>query len=103
MMASTTKIVKYLLFTCLAFSYSLAFASERLDMEGLSIIGNKELPNVLYIVPWQSPDLPEMTEPPLTALINASLEPVSRESVIRNQIYYKLLGAPKPIFLLKSK
>ena len=102
MTASTTKIIAHLLFATLAFNHGLLSAAERIDMEGLSIIGNKELPNVLYIVPWQSPDLPEMTEPPLTALINASLEPISRESVKRNQIYYKLLGAPKPIFLLKK-
>ena len=69
-----------------------ASAEERIDMEGLSIIGNKELPNVLYIVPWKSPELPNMTEPPLSLLINQALEPIDRESVLRTELYYKVIN-----------
>jgi hypothetical protein len=29
-------------------------AQEKLQMEGTEITGNKELPKVLYIVPWKS-------------------------------------------------
>ena len=31
-------------------SAGLALAEERINMEALSIIGNKELPNILYIL-----------------------------------------------------
>jgi hypothetical protein len=74
----------------LTFSFWV-FAEESIDMEGLSIIGNKELPNVLYIVPWKSPELPDMTEPPLSTLIDEALEPIDRESVLRRELYYKVI------------
>ncbi len=28
----------------------------QLDMSGISIIGDQELPNVLYVVPWKDPE-----------------------------------------------
>jgi hypothetical protein len=34
---------------------SAAFAEDRTDLEGSKIIGNRELPKVLYIVPWKKP------------------------------------------------
>ncbi len=66
-------------------------AEERIDMEGISIIGNKELPNVLYIVPWKTPELPDMTELPLSTLINNALVPIERQSVLREEQYYNAL------------
>ena len=72
---------------------SLAHAEERIDMEGISIIGNKELPNVLYIVPWKTPELPDMAELPLATLINNALLPIERQSVLREEQYYNALKA----------
>ena len=70
---------------------SVAHAQERIDMEGISIIGNKELPNVLYIVPWKTPELPDMAELPLATLINNALLPIERQSVLREEQYYNAL------------
>jgi len=72
-------------------------------MKGISIIGNKELPNVLYIVPWKTPDMPDMDEPPLASLIEAALEPVDRESILRKEIYNKESEASKNELTKKSK
>lgn len=83
------RLYYYILILSLLCTYS--HAEERIDMEGISIIGNKELPNVLYIVPWKSAELPDMSEPPLDTLINAALDPVDRESILRNELYYKAL------------
>lgn len=33
-----------------------AQAPAQLDMSGISIIGDQELPNVLYVVPWKDPE-----------------------------------------------
>lgn len=82
--------ILFVLLTIMSFSIH---AEKSVDMEGISIIGNKELPNVLYIVPWKSPELPEMTEPPLTSLVNEALEPINRESLLRKELYYKVLNA----------
>ena len=95
MITSTIRISRHILLICLTCFSNIGASEERIDMKGISIIGNKELPNVLYIVPWKSPDLPEMNEPPLASLIDAALEPVDRESILRQELYYKALNAHK--------
>ena len=79
-----------LIFVALVLSSSIN-AEERLELEGISIIGNKELPNILYIVPWKTPELPDMTELPLSTLINNALLPIDRQSVLREEQYYNAL------------
>ncbi|TNF35860.1 MAG: hypothetical protein EP315_05015 [Gammaproteobacteria bacterium] len=66
-------------------------ADQRTELEGISIIGNKEMPNILYIVPWKTPEIPNMIDIPLTTLINQSLEPIDRQTVIREEQYYNAL------------
>ena len=39
----------------IAASASSAFAQDRADIDRTQIIGNRELPKVLYIVPWKKP------------------------------------------------
>lgn len=76
----------------LLLSSSFLVAEERIDMEALSIIGNKELPNILYILPWKHSDLPDMVELPLSGLINDALQPIDRETILRQQHYLKIIA-----------
>ncbi len=69
----------------------LVFAEERIDMDAMSIIGNKELPNILYILPWKQSELPEMVELPLSSLINDALQPVDRQTMLRRQYYKQVI------------
>jgi hypothetical protein len=69
-----------------------AQAEERLEMEGTAIIGNQELPKVLYIVPWKSSELPDLSEPPLQSLIDDALAPVDREEFRREVLYHDALA-----------
>ena len=63
-------------------------AEESIKMEGMSVIGNKESPNLLYIVPWKSPKMPDMEEPLISSRIfGQALEPVEREVLIRRELY----------------
>ncbi len=63
-------------------------AEDTIKMEGMSVIGNKESPNLLYIVPWKSPKLPDMEEPLISSRIfGEALEPVEREVLIREELY----------------
>ena len=80
--------MKYYILAALLIIYSNGYADEEIDMETISIIGNKELPNVLYIVPWKNPDLPEITEPSLSDLANRALDPLDRQTVLRQEEYY---------------
>lgn len=85
--------LKTLIFTSLSFicAIGIAHAEQRKELEGISIIGNRELPNILYIVPWKTPGMPAMMDIPLTTLINQSLEPIDRLTVIREEQYYNAL------------
>jgi hypothetical protein len=68
-----------------------ASAQERLEMEGTSIIGNKELPKVLYIVPWKSaPDI-ELETPAYRSVLDEAMQPVERPSFQRQVNYYHQL------------
>jgi len=66
-------------------------AEERIDMDAMSIIGNKELPNVLYILPWKQAELPGMVELPLSSLINDALQPIDRQTMLRRQYYKQII------------
>ena len=84
--------------TLLTFLYILnipAMAAERLDMEGTRIRGNQELPSVLYIVPWQQAEVPDLSQPPLQSLIDEALLPVDREVFQRQIRYYDTLSLPQ--------
>ena len=65
----------------------LAAAGEVINLEGTTVVGNRELPKVLYIVPWQQSELPGTTELPLNQLINDALSPVERD-VFQRQVKF---------------
>lgn len=74
----------------LLFSITLK-AEEVIKMEGMSVIGNKESPNLLYIVPWKSPKMPNMDEVMFSSrLYNEALKPVVREVLIRKKLYREI-------------
>ncbi|VAX12948.1 hypothetical protein MNBD_GAMMA24-2037 [hydrothermal vent metagenome] len=71
----------------LAFMALSTSAETRIEMQGTAIIGNRELPKILYIVPWKKSGLPKMKRPPINQMINEVLAPLDREE-FRRQIYY---------------
>jgi hypothetical protein len=71
------------------------WGQDRVDLEGTSIIGNRELPKVLYIVPWKEPDLGDLGELPPAGLLDEVLSPLDREVFQRQLDYYAFIeGAP---------
>ncbi|MBL7000248.1 MAG: hypothetical protein ISR73_10340 [Gammaproteobacteria bacterium] len=72
-------------------------AEQRLDMQGTSIIGNKELPNVLYIVPWKSADRVVLDTPPIDSVLDDPIQPLKRSTFKRQLNYYdEIYSAKKP-------
>ncbi len=63
-------------------------AQERLQMEGTEITGNRELPKVLYIVPWKSAERFEISSPPITSILDQKLTPIDRASFKRTIHYH---------------
>lgn len=62
-------------------------AQERLELEGTEITGNKELPKVLYIVPWKSIERFDIKSPPITSIMDQKLSPLDRAS-FKRKIHY---------------
>ena len=66
-------------------------AKDRLDLDASQITGNRELPKVLYIVPWRSAELGDLVGRPVNSLLDEVLEPVDRDVFRRQNRYFDAL------------
>ncbi len=62
-------------------------AQDRADIDKTQIIGNRELPKVLYIVPWKKPVPGDLSGRPMASVLDEALAPVDRD-VFRRQVNY---------------
>ena len=67
-----------------------AFGQDRAEIDPTKIIGNRELPKVLYIVPWKKPLPGELAGRPPASVVDEALAPVDRD-VFRRQVRYDKL------------
>lgn len=63
-----------------------ADTGEVVEMSGISIIGNRELPKTLFIVPWKNSEVAVDTD--LTNNLNEGMQPVDQEVFLRELEYY---------------
>jgi hypothetical protein len=68
-----------------------ARAQDRIELEATQITGNRELPNVMYVVPWKKPDLGDFAGRPPRSLLDELLAPVDREVFQRQNRYFAAL------------
>jgi hypothetical protein len=87
------KIISVVLLSWLA---SPALAADRADLDGTQILGNRELPKVLYIVPWKQPLPTDLVGRPASSVLDEALSPVDRE-VFERQVRYHSLMQPPPV------
>ncbi|HMC14263.1 MAG TPA: hypothetical protein VKI18_01435 [Albitalea sp.] len=78
------------LFAIAALSAMPLWAQDRADIDRTQIIGNRELPKVLYIVPWKRPLPGDLSGRPVTSVLDEALAPVDRD-VFRRQVQYDAL------------
>ena len=64
-----------------------AWAQDRANIDATQIIGNRELPKVLYIVPWKKPIPGDLTSRPPVSVLDEALAPIDRD-VFRRQMQY---------------
>ena len=64
-----------------------AQAEDRADLDATQVIGSRELPKVLYIVPWKPPLTGDLVGRPVKSLLDEALAPVDRD-VFRRQVQY---------------
>ena len=62
-------------------------AQDRATLDRSQIIGNRELPKVLYIVPWKKPAPPDASIRPQSSVLDDALAPIDRD-VFRRQLRY---------------
>jgi hypothetical protein len=73
-----------LCFMMMCFAMPLT-AAERLELEGAAIIGNQDLPQVLYIMPWKESDMDNMVVKPGMRFKDQLLKPLDR-TIFKRQI-----------------
>ena len=56
-----------------------AAAQDRADIDPSRIVGNRELPKVIYIVPWKKPLPDALQGKPPTSLVDEVLAPLDRD------------------------
>jgi hypothetical protein len=69
--------------------------ADRLELDPTDITGNRELPKVLYIVPWKRSDLGDLVGKPVNSLLDDVLQPLDRDVFRRENRYYDALK-PEP-------
>jgi hypothetical protein len=70
-----------------------AFAQDRAELDRTQIVGNRELPKVLYIVPWKKPLPGELAGRPAASVLDEALAPVDRDVHRRHLSYDAQLRA----------
>jgi hypothetical protein len=83
----TMKLPVTVFFAIIVTGATQALAQDRADIDRTQIIGNRELPKVLYIVPWKKPLAGELSGKPLGGVLDEALGPVDRD-VFRRQVRY---------------
>jgi hypothetical protein len=71
-------------------------APDRLDLDVSVVTGNRELPKVLYIVPWKKAELGDLPEQPFNSLLDEALKPVDRDEFRREIAYFSKLAERPP-------
>lgn len=66
-------------------------ARDRIELDTTQITGNRELPRVLYVVPWKRSDLGDLAGRPANSLLDEVLAPVDRDVFKRQNHYYEAL------------
>lgn len=67
--------------------------SDRLNLDTTVVTGNRELPKVLYIVPWKKSDLGDLPAQPFNTLLDEALTPVDRDVFRREVTYYGAISS----------
>lgn len=81
----------FLILVLAGISSSVFAEEDEIELEAISIVGNKELPRSLTIVPWKKSDLGDLPGRPVESLLDEALEPVERD-VFRRELEYYAIG-----------
>jgi hypothetical protein len=68
---------------------------DRLDLNTATVTGDREQPKVMYIVPWKSSDMGDLSGRPMNSLLDEALAPVDRDEFKREVAYFNAVKADR--------
>ena len=74
---------------------SQAIAQDEIDLEGARVFGNRDLPNITYIVPWKDEELEVLDIQPVTNFFDNALKPLDRDEFLREIEHLERLRNPE--------
>lgn len=80
-----------MVFTVFSGLFTIAKAEDRLELDSISIKGSRELPKVLYIVPWKSARLKAFEPRAGSSSFDVEMEALDRDVFRRQVEYYGML------------
>ena len=83
-------MIRFVFFTVMALVSLMSaqtFAADRIELDSTAIQGSRELPKVLYIVPWKSSRLGSLSSAAGSSSFDTSWEALDRD-VFRRQVEY---------------
>ncbi|MDQ7016386.1 MAG: hypothetical protein Q9N68_08425 [Gammaproteobacteria bacterium] len=69
----------------------LSWAEQRIELQS-TIVGNKELPTITYLLPWKAAKPSELSEVKFGRVLDQELLPLERELFQRELNFYGLGG-----------
>jgi hypothetical protein len=70
-------------------------AVDRLQLNTATVTGDREQPKVMYIVPWKSSDIGDLSGKPMNSLLDEALAPVDRDEFKREVVYFDVVKADR--------
>ena len=67
---------------------------DRVELGTTTVTGNRELPKVMYVVPWKKSDIGELAGKPMNSLLDEVLAPVDRDVFRREVSYFHAVNSP---------
>jgi hypothetical protein len=68
---------------------------DRLELNTATVTGDREQPKVMYIVPWKSSDIGDLSGKPMNSLLDEALAPVDRDEFRREVVYFDVVKADR--------
>ena len=65
---------------------------DRVELDTTTVTGNRELPKVMYVVPWKKSDIGDLVGKPMNSLLDEVLAPVDRDVFRREVTYYNAVN-----------
>jgi len=78
-------------------SNGYVLAADRLELDDTSIVGSRELPKVLYIVPWKKSRIGTLAGVSEKGAFKEGMSALDRDIFLREIRYNSILSSPKAV------